>query len=212
MLTLPSHAADFPGVRPIRMVVPFAPGGTTDIIARVMSEPLGKSMGVLAVTWGYLICGPMRTSALFPLMVIFAFGAFALRWRQITFLTALALACLVAAIVVRSRYPQWLPAQGEITPLRLDINNLLMLAVVLPALAVIAARLSGLRQKLRDQRQAVAVSRRAPLPWGHASPHCGRQRSRASASGAARASPNRAASSNGTALSIGTTERRDTTA
>lgn len=113
------------------------------------------SMGVLAVTWGYLICGPMRTSALFPLMVIFAFGAFALRWRQIAFLTALALACLVAAIVIRSRYPQWLPAQGEITPLRLDINNLLMLAVVLPALAVIAARLSGLRQKLRDQRQAL---------------------------------------------------------
>lgn len=44
------------------------------------------SMGVLAVNWGYLICGPMRTSALFPLMVVFAFGAFALRWREIAFL------------------------------------------------------------------------------------------------------------------------------
>ncbi len=114
------------------------------------------SMGVLAVNWGYLICGPMRTSALFPLMVIFAFGAFALRWRQIAFLTVLALSSLVAAVVIRTLYPQWVPAQGEITPLRVDINNLLMLSVVLPALAVIAARLSGLRQKLRDQRQALA--------------------------------------------------------
>ncbi|CAN5310743.1 GGDEF domain-containing protein [soil metagenome] len=114
------------------------------------------SMGVLAVSWGYLICGPMRTSALFPLMVIFAFGAFSLRWREFAFVTVLALASLAAAIVLRTLYPQWVPAQGEITPQRVDINNLLMLIVVLPALAVIAARLSGLRQKLSGQRQALA--------------------------------------------------------
>lgn len=114
------------------------------------------SMGVVAVNWGYLICGPMRTSALFPIMVILAFGAFSLRWREIAFVSLLAIVGLVAVVAARALLPGWSHGHVEVDPLRVDVHNLLMIVVVLPALATVAARLSDLRRKLRDQRQALA--------------------------------------------------------
>lgn len=41
---LPAFAQDFPGEQPIKIVVPFNPGGSTDLLARTMAEFLQKRM------------------------------------------------------------------------------------------------------------------------------------------------------------------------
>ncbi|MBL0920099.1 MAG: tripartite tricarboxylate transporter substrate binding protein [Hydrogenophaga sp.] len=43
-LALPAAAQNFPD-RPVRLVVPYAPGGSADITARIVSEEWGKALG-----------------------------------------------------------------------------------------------------------------------------------------------------------------------
>jgi diguanylate cyclase (GGDEF)-like protein len=119
------------------------------------------ALGVLVVEWGYLICGPARSLTLFPLLLIFVFGAFSLDWRRITLLTLFALASLVACVatlhVTRSGIASWSLRDAD---LRLDLSNVLMVLVLLPAVSLVAARLSSLRSRLRSQRAALTQALR----------------------------------------------------
>lgn len=114
-------------------------------------------LGVIGVEWAYVICGPARGATLYPLLLIFTFGAFSLSWRRIMWLTLLTLGSLIASVaLLGASRPGGLRGPLVANELHLDIANVLMMMIALPALSVIAAQLSILRSKLRSQRAALS--------------------------------------------------------
>ncbi len=113
-------------------------------------------LGVISVERGYLICGPVRGVALLPLLLIFTFGAFSLSWRKIMWLTSFALASLIVAVVaLNASRPGMDTWSLDNSDFRLDLTNVLMVMILLPALSLVAARLSSLRYRLHSQRAAL---------------------------------------------------------
>lgn len=44
LFTLTAHAQNYP-TKPVRLIVPFAPGGTTEVLARIIGQKLGEQLG-----------------------------------------------------------------------------------------------------------------------------------------------------------------------
>jgi len=99
---------------------------------------------------GYAQAGPLR-GAVFPVLtLILMFGMFQLRARSAYGLSLFALVCfgLVMggmAVIQPATYP---PA--------VEIGHFLMLSCMLPAVAMLTARLSRIRRRLSDQREELA--------------------------------------------------------
>jgi tripartite-type tricarboxylate transporter receptor subunit TctC len=64
VFVLPAAAADAYPDRPIRLVVPFSPGGGTDINARILAEPIGNALGETIVVDNRPGAGSMLGSAI----------------------------------------------------------------------------------------------------------------------------------------------------
>lgn len=102
--------------------------------------------GVANVIWCYTISTAARGAMLYPLILIFTFGAFSLQWRRIAALTVVALASVGVAMWALHR-----AMPGVLDP-TIDLSNFLSVSIILPGTAAVASTLARLRLKLRAQR------------------------------------------------------------
>ncbi|MFN3303018.1 MAG: diguanylate cyclase [Roseateles sp.] len=108
------------------------------------------AFALLAAAAGYAQAGPLR-GAVFPVLtLILMFGMFQLRARSAYVLSLLALLLFGATMA-------WLAThRPALYPAEVEIGHFLMLACMLPAVAMLTARLSRIRRRLSDQRHELA--------------------------------------------------------
>lgn len=101
------------------------------------------SSGVVA----YALLGEGRGSVFPIVMVIVAFGLFQLRSREFSAvgLFAVGLFGIVMAVMAHLKPAVYRP--------HIELGHFLMIATMMPAMALLAARFSALRQRLRQQKQ-----------------------------------------------------------
>ncbi|MCE4538758.1 diguanylate cyclase [Pelomonas sp. P7] len=108
------------------------------------------AFALVAAALGYAQAGPLR-GAVFPVLtLILMFGMFQLRARSAYALSfgALALFGAVMAFMAGLRPAAYPPA--------VEIGHFLMLSFMLPAVAMLTARLSRIRRRLSEQREELA--------------------------------------------------------
>jgi diguanylate cyclase (GGDEF)-like protein len=108
------------------------------------------AFAITSAAFGYALAGPMR-GAVFPVLtLILMFGMFQLRPRAAYALSLFALVLFAGVMAVMAvREP------ARYAP-EVEIGHFLMLAVMLPAVAMLMARMSRIRQRLSQQREELA--------------------------------------------------------
>ena len=108
------------------------------------------AFALIAAALGYAQAGPLR-GAVFPVLtLILMFGMFQLRARSAYALSLLALLLFGLTMgYMAGRRP-------AVYPPAVEIGHFLMLACMLPAVAMLTARLSRIRRRLSDQREELA--------------------------------------------------------
>ena len=101
--------------------------------------------GIATAAAGYLFTGPYRTAVLFSLLLTLMFGAFSLNGATMLRLTAVSVACMVIASVVRS----------DGMPDKVDLFNIGTLLFVLPGISVLSVRLGRMRTKLLQHKASL---------------------------------------------------------
>lgn len=107
---------------------------------------------VLAVVWAYALLGPLRGAVLAILVLIVAYGMFALSARQSRWLGLFSLGALALVMAGKSA------TDPALYPWRQELVHLVITVIVLLGMSALSIRMGALRRHLRQQRTDLEAS------------------------------------------------------